>query len=100
MSVPSDRILSLLDEIKSVATTASLTGGLRRGGRTLVAIYNKCLDAAEREHPGLQDLFPHLEADEGTSLDEVGVAAALLYGYLRPDDPRRHAHVLVKHIDE
>ena len=87
MSVPSERILGLLEEIKRVATAASMTSfGFHRplndGVPTLITVFNKCLDTAEKEHPEIKDLFPALGAD--VNVDQVGVAAALLAAYLRP----------------
>jgi len=82
VSLPSDRVLGLLAEVKSVATTASMTGSLDGGARTLVHFYNRCLAAAGQEDPMLKELFPVLADDAG--MDAVGVAAALLLGYLRP----------------
>ena len=94
MSVPLDRVLGLLDEIKQVAQTASMTGSLDGGARMLIAVYNKCL-AAVADEAAVGDLFPKLDAEAG--MDEVGVAAALLAGYIRPrpNVPTRPVHVRV-----
>lgn len=82
MSVPNDRVLGLLDEIKRVAGSASMTGTLRHGVHALALMYNKCLDAAENAVPGTKDLFPTLPED--ANVDNIAVWAALLLGYLRP----------------
>lgn len=86
MSIPSDRILNLLAEIKEVATVASMssfgTHPLKGGVPTLISVFNKCLDTAEKDHVGLKNVIPNLAPD--VNVDQVGVAAALLAAYLRP----------------
>ncbi len=57
-----------------------MTGSLEGGARTLIGVYNKCLDSIEREDAAIKDLFPSLP--ENANMDEVGAAAALLAGYL------------------
>lgn len=57
-----------------------MTGSLEGGGRMLASTYNKCLDSIEREDPTVKNLFPSLPED--ANMDEVGVAAALLAGYV------------------
>lgn len=71
-------------ELRDVAMEASLTGSLKKGSRILVGMYNRCVEALKAQNDSLVDqLFPTLP-EGSTTIDEVGAAAALLYGYLRP----------------
>lgn len=85
---------NMLMEIKRLAANASLTGALRKGSPTLVITYNKCLNALkEKGDSTAAQIFPELSPD--ASVDDVGVAAALLASYLKPEELRRrglHAH--------
>lgn len=82
-----ETVYGLLREIRSVAYEASLTGSLKKGGRVLVDVYNRCLAAISQSDPLASELFPQLTAE--TSIDEIGVAAALLSRYVRPAGTRR-----------
>lgn len=87
-----ETMYNLLREVKSVAQYASLTGALKRGARVLVETYNQCLEAlAEQGDPVAKTLFRPL-SPETASIDDVGVAAALLCGYLRPEKTGRRRH--------
>ena len=72
---------NMLVEIKCLAANASLTGALRKGTPTLVMTFNKCLTALkEKGDTTASQLFPELSL--GASIDDVGIAAALLASYL------------------
>lgn len=101
----------LLREIKKIAFDASLTGGFRKGAPTLVATYNKCLKTlTDKGDATAEALFTPLT--ESASVDEVGVAAALLASYIAPQEGRRrglsnhdriafhHDHCCEEHEDE
>ncbi len=78
----------------------SLTGGLKRGSRILTAMYNRCVTALkEQGDPLAEQFFPPLP-EETTTIDEVGAAAALLYGYLRPSRPARRHRDEIEDEDE
>ncbi len=74
----------LLSSIKSVAVQVSLDAGLGKGTPALIDAYNRCLKALgtmnQESDPLLPELFQELPA--GADADQVGVAAALLHGYL------------------
>lgn len=75
---------NILREIKRLAANASLTGALSNGTPTLVATYNKCLAAIKGQgDETAAQLFPELTAN--ASVDDVGVAAALLASYVEPE---------------
>lgn len=83
-------VYNLLREIKRLAATASLTGALGEGTPALIQAYNKCLAVTkEKGDPGVDLLFSQLPDTAG--VDQVGVAAALLASYLRPE-PQLHPH--------
>ncbi|HWI60814.1 MAG TPA: hypothetical protein VNT75_03125 [Symbiobacteriaceae bacterium] len=83
-------IYAVLREIRSIAMEASLTGAFKKGVSVLVQTYNRCLDTIEQQGDAqVKSLFPTL-TPESTHVDEVGVAAALLSGYVRPVSPARH----------
>lgn len=80
-----ETIHGMLREIKTVAMESSLTGGLRKGTRILVDVYNRCLAALSEEDATISKLFQPLSTDEAVHVDEIGVAAALLSRYIKPD---------------
>jgi hypothetical protein len=88
---------NMLTEIKRLAASASLTGALRKGTPTLIGTYNKCLAALrEKGDKTATHLFADLAPD--ASVDNVGVAAALLASYLRPEGHKGrglHPHDLI-----
>jgi hypothetical protein len=79
-----DKIYGILVEIKKMASTASLTGSMGKGTPMLIDMFNKCLRAIESKDDTAGAIFSELP--ETTSVDEVGVAAALLSGYIRSDE--------------
>lgn len=82
-----ETIHGMLREIKTVAMESSLTGGLRKGTRILVDVYNRCLSALSEQDPTISKLFQPLSAEDGAvHVDEIGVAAALLSRYIQPSD--------------
>lgn len=82
--VAKETVYSVLREIKRVAMEGSLTGTLQGGTQLLAASYNRCLEILVGGGDALvSELFQPL-SPQSTSVDEVGVAAALLLGYLRP----------------
>jgi hypothetical protein len=100
----------LLREIKKIAFDASLTGGFRKGAPTLVTTYNKCLKTlTDKGDTTAEALFSPLP--ETATVDEVGVAAALLASYIAPQEKGRglsdhdraafyHDHCCQDHEDE
>ncbi|GAA0322677.1 hypothetical protein GCM10008967_11470 [Bacillus carboniphilus] len=78
-----DRIYFMLREIKSIAMEASLTGGMKKGSKTLATMYNRCLETLRENDPAISTLFEPLTED--ASVDEIGVSAALLSRYMRPN---------------
>ncbi|MGE5673939.1 MAG: hypothetical protein ACM3XM_08620 [Mycobacterium leprae] len=84
-------IYGLLREIRKLAMHASMTHSMQGGSRVLVETYNRCLSALTEQGDTLvTSLFTPL-SPETTKMDEVGAAAALLAGYVRPEDTRyRH----------
>lgn len=78
-----DRIYFMLREIKSIAMEASLTGSMKKGSKTLAKMYNRCLEALSESDPSISTLFEPLNED--VSVDEIGVSAALLSRYMKPD---------------
>ena len=96
----------LLSSIKSVAVQASLDAGLAKGTPTLIDAYNRCLKALRTMNQESDALLPELfqELPASADVDQVGVAAALLHGYLRGwesdvdwEEPprRRDRHVVI-----
>lgn len=84
------KMYNILREVRRLAANASLTGALEKGTPTLVAAYNKCLTALkEQGDETAAQLFPELAPNAG--VDDVGVAAALLASYLKPER-RLHEH--------
>jgi hypothetical protein len=82
-----ETIHGMLREIKSVAMQSSLTGGLKRGSRILVDVYNRCLSSLSEQDPTVSKLFQPLSTEEGAvHIDEIGVAAALLSRYVKPEN--------------
>ncbi|MFC4619554.1 hypothetical protein ACFO4N_12605 [Camelliibacillus cellulosilyticus] len=80
-----ETVFSMLREIKSIAMQSSLTGGLSKGSRILIDVYNRCLASIGEEDPNAQKLFSPLPTEsEAVSMDEIGTAAALLSSYLKP----------------
>lgn len=85
------RVRRLLRETKRLAEQASLTGSLEKGGKFAVRQYNAIRQHLQDTGVIPEDLFTELDEDEA-SFDELGVACALLEGYLeedeQPEDPR------------
>jgi hypothetical protein len=79
------RYRRLLRETKRLAEQASMTGSLDKGGRFAVRQYNAVRDHLQDNGVIPEDLFPSLDEDEAT-FDEIGVACALLDGFLGEDD--------------
>lgn len=85
-------IARLLGEVKRIASHASLTGSLSGGIKLLVQTYNRCLKALKTlddEQTGTllaMDLF--VELPEDATMDELGVAAALLGSVIKPEEDR------------
>jgi hypothetical protein len=78
------RIRRLLRQIARLAKEASLTGGLEKGARTSVQQYNRAVHVLEQHLEAIPDgFFPPLAED--ASMEEVGVAAFQLAGYLEED---------------
>ena len=84
------RVARMLRAMARMARDASVTGTLEKGARTSAQQYNRVLQYLEERSAVPPGLFPPLAED--ASFDEVGVAAAQLYGFLEPDsdEPRRH----------
>ena len=85
------RIRGILREITGFAEHASMTGALRGGGKQAVRQYN----AIVAHLRGTNAFPPYLlvELEEDASLDDAGVAARMLSGYLKADEePPRPPH--------
>lgn len=81
MSLNRTQVRSLLQGIKEEATTASLTGALEGGSRVMADFFNRCRQALiEGGDEGVGVLFGELP--EQASVDEIGIAAALLLRYV------------------
>lgn len=84
------KIASLLLQVKRLAGHASLTGSLEDGKTILIATYNKCLAALQSlSDSGLEEIWDmdiFSELPEDASIDEVGVAAALLASLVTGDE--------------
>lgn len=89
MELADQTIYNLLKEIKSLAAHASLTGALVKGTERLLQMYNKCLTLTVKQDQTAAQLFDELPPT--ATVDDIGVAAALLASYLKPE-PRLHAH--------
>lgn len=79
------RLRRLLRQTAKVAREASLTGSLEGGARIAARQYNQILQHLERSREVPEDLFPQLDEDE-TNIDEVGMVATQLEGYLDDDE--------------
>lgn len=82
-AMSTERIYFMLREIKSIAMEASLTGGMKKGSKTLANMYNRCFETLRENDPSISTLFEPLNED--ASVDEIGVSAALLSRYMRPN---------------
>lgn len=90
MEFKDSTLCNLLREIKKLAAHASLTGAMEGGTPTLIKAYNQCLQAVkERGDAVSSQLFSQLALD--ATVDEVGVAAALLASVICPE-PQLHPH--------
>lgn len=78
------RIKRLLETMAEIAKEASLTGSMSGGARSSVAQYNRVLQLLEEAGHAPAGLFPPLNEDAG--MDEVGVSAAQLAGYLEVEE--------------
>jgi molybdenum-dependent DNA-binding transcriptional regulator ModE len=78
------RIRRLLQKTAEMAEGASLTGSLKQGGRAAALQYNRALQHLEQLGEIPTELFAPLPED--ASLDEVGVAANQLAGYLEDEE--------------
>ena len=78
------RIRRLLIKTAEMAEGASLTGSLKQGGRAAVQQYNRALQYLEQVGEVPAGLFSQLPED--ASLDEAGIAAMQLAGYLEDAD--------------
>lgn len=93
-----DTMYALLREIREVAMHASMTGGLRKSTRVLCEVYNRCRSALINQGDALVGgIFPELSA-EGTSVDDVGAAAALLSSYIRPKKAGPGDHLIRRKV--
>jgi hypothetical protein len=81
--IGTDRIYAMLREVKSLAMEISLTEGLQMGSKTLADVYNRCLTELSEDDPAISILFSLLE--DNVSVDEIGVSAALLSKYMKPN---------------
>lgn len=83
--IDKETMANLLLGIKQIAMEASLTRTpIKQGVRVMADVYNRCLNALkEQGDPLVMELFPTL-SPETASVDEAGVAAGLLYRYIRP----------------
>ncbi|MDF2628470.1 MAG: hypothetical protein K0R39_2301 [Symbiobacteriaceae bacterium] len=80
-------MVSMLREIKHLASHASLTQSMKRGTRPMVEVYNKCLAAVQASgETEVVEFFQPLDPEK-TNVDEVGTYAALLARYLKPRKP-------------
>ncbi len=86
-------IARLLTEVKRIAAHASLTGSLEDGKQVMIDTYNKCLAALQlqpdTDFAEIAALGIFAELPRSASIDEVGVAAALLVSLLQGDKKRR-----------
>lgn len=80
------RIKRLLETMAGVAREASLTGSMSGGARSSAAQYNRVLQLLEEAGHAPAGLFPPLNED--ASMDEVGVSAAQLAGYLTVEEEK------------
>ncbi|GGH87126.1 hypothetical protein JOD43_003863 [Pullulanibacillus pueri] len=86
-----ETIYAMLREIKEVAMQSSLTGGLKKGSRILIDVYNRCLATITEEDEQAAKLFSPLATEpDAVHIDEIGVAAALLSRYVNPN---KHPHL-------
>lgn len=81
--IGTDRIYAMLREVKSISMEVSLTRGLQKGSKTLADVYNRCLTELSEQDPSISTLFLPLKDD--VSVDEIGVSAALLSRYVKPN---------------
>ena len=82
-----ETIHGMLREIKSVAMQSSLTGGLKKGTRILIDVYNRCLSTLSEQDSTVSKLFQPLSTEDGAvHVDEIGVAAALLSRFIKPEE--------------
>jgi hypothetical protein len=79
------KLRRLLREITKTSRESSLTGALKKGAPTSIRTYNSVLEHLERAGEVPPGLFPTLDEHEA-GVDEVGVAAAQLAGYLDDDE--------------
>ncbi|MGV3464989.1 MAG: hypothetical protein ACO1OT_06830 [Heyndrickxia sp.] len=82
-NIGTDRIYAMLREVKSLSMEISLTEGLQMGSKTLADVYNRCLTELSEDDPAISTLFLPLKDD--VSVDEIGVSAALLSRYMKPN---------------
>lgn len=81
-----ETIYAMLREIKAVAVEASMTGALDKGSPMLIDVFNRCLASYKEIDPKVSALFEPIGAENGApNIDEIGVAAALLSRYIKPE---------------